>query len=779
MSVSGTGNSTYTFDTATNILVIVTAQNSELTIDLDSGNYSMAADSTITESYTENIGFSLIDNDGDQASAMVTFNIDREVQLLPELSNDTAQVDEAAMITGTDSASDAEVATGNIFSNDTIPDLTTLTDVTIAGGTTDTNVAGEITVTTAEGNTLVVDTDSGDYTYTLINALEHEGKTLTGDTIILANDDFEDAKDDHDDWVLSKEKDNKDGQLEIEGKSNTASKIFDFGSDYANETVNVQFDFEASKEWDAGNDTFRVDVNSIMISDIAYGGGDQADYNFDITLDENGQASFVLTTSNDDKKEKALIDDFTITGPEYMMSEVDTLIDSFTYTVTDFDGVDYSSNLDVTILDDKPTATPAEVNLVIEPITTNIAVIVDISSSMSNEDLKLTEDAIEAMITAYGDLGNVNVNIVQFYGNGNIQSGWIDADSGKALTLDTTKSGTDPEQGMRAMVENSYSGNQPTADQDVMYFFGDGDSYNAYESDFDAYLPTWNNFVNSGQIDKLFSYSVNTSSVLSDIVKIADNGENVVSQDAVNIDNVADLSDAVSSTAVPYVAGNLTSDVNGVALLDFGADGGHIETIIIGANSATYDENNIVQTISGEHGDFEINFDTGSYRYMPTDTVDSTETIEASIVDADGDSFDAILVSVNIEHAVEHNFDNTAPLDGGDGFDTVILDTGINLNFDDATMQSLSNIEKIDMVDGDHAITNLSLSDVLDMTDPGNTLEITGDDSDTLDINTSGWTQQSTVDNGDNTTYNYTTGSDGSGDSISLTVDDEIITTGM
>ncbi len=81
------------------------------------------------------------------------------------------------------------------------------------------------------------------------------------------------------------------------------------------------------------------------------------------------------------------------------------------------------------------------------------------------------------------------------------------------------------------------------------------------------------------------------------------------------------------------------------------------------------------------------------------------------------------------------------------------------------------------MTGGDHIINNLSLSDVLDMTDPGNTLEITGDSSDTLSVDTVGWTQTSAVDNGTNTTYEYS--HDGSSDSISLTVDDEIITTGI
>ena len=70
---------------------------------------------------------------------------------------------------------------------------------------------------------------------------------------------------------------------------------------------------------------------------------------------------------------------------------------------------------------------------------------------------------------------------------------------------------------------------------------------------------------------------------------------------------------------------------------------------------------------------------------------------------------------------------------------------------------------------------DLTLSDVLNMTETG-TLEVTGDISDTLNVDTSGWTPGTVTDNGDNThSYEYSSG----GDSITLTVDDQIDTTGM
>jgi len=376
LTVTGSGTSTHTFDATTNVVVITTANNSTLKIDLDDGDYLYQANPTLTTGYTELLGFELSDNDGDKARGIVTLNVNRESYPDSLLNDNAAIVYEEAIATGTNSVSTAEIATGNILSDDSIATDSILSNITIAGGVTDTSVAGVITVTTVEGNVLVVNSDSasanyGDYTYTLNNALDH----------------------------------------------------------------NVQ-----------GNDS---------------------------------------------------------------------VTDNFTYTTTDLNGFDWSASLAVQVVDDTPVATPQVVDLTIDPIVTNLSFIVDVSSSMSDQDLALTEQAISELISQYDGNGTVNVNIVQFYGNGNINSGWIDATSGDAVVLDTTRSGTDIEQGLRQMVNGSYSGNQPggtlytgtlpAANQDVMYFFGDGNTYNAYLTDFNAYLPNWNSFVTGGYIDKLFS----------------------------------------------------------------------------------------------------------------------------------------------------------------------------------------------------------------------------------------------------------------------------------
>ena len=124
-------------------------------------------------------------------------------------------------------------------------------------------------------------------------------------------------------------------------------------------------------------------------------------------------------------------------------------------------------------------------------------------------------------------------------------------------------------------------------------------------------------------------------------------------------------------------------------------------------------------------------------------------------------------------------------LDGGADFDTIVLSDGINLDFSDETIDTvINNIEKIDMTDnGSHTISNLSLDDILDMTatdsDGINSLTISGDLGDkviNLDTTSNGWTEVDGADSDFSDGKSYT---NDSGDSITLTVDEQIDTTGI
>jgi hypothetical protein len=307
---------------------------------------------------------------------------------------------------------------------------------------------------------------------------------------------------------------------------------------------------------------------------------------------------------------------------------------------------------------------------------------------------------------------------------------------------------------------------------------GDGNTYDDYKTDFDNFLPTWNNFVNSGTIDKLITYSIDDDDVLRDLEKLADNGEDVVSEYPIALSSIDDLPSAVQDSVVTPAHGYFSELID----MDFGADGGHIESITIGSVTETYDENDLVKILEGEQGDYRINFETGEYNYVPnqTPTEDVVEEITISAVDGDGDTVEeTVTVTIGVDEIL--TFDGTTDIDAGAGFDTLTIDGDINLDFSDANMANIANIEKIDMADGQHEISNLSLDDVLDITDTNNTLIISGDDADAVNsVNTNGWTKDTNhTDSDASDGFNEYVYDNGSGDSITLKVEENIDHTGL
>ncbi|WP_321779002.1 cadherin-like domain-containing protein [Sulfurimonas sp.] len=161
-------------------------------------------------------------------------------------------------------------------------------------------------------------------------------------------------------------------------------------------------------------------------------------------------------------------------------------------------------------------------------------------------------------------------------------------------------------------------------------------------------------------------------------------------------------------------------------------------------------------------------------------SIDVNEVADAQyqykVTDESGLESDVVDVVIDVETSTPMHLNEVQTVNN---FDTVILEDGIKLDFSDDNLERIENIEEIQM-NGNAEIIHLSLEDILDMTEPSNSLIITGNDTDSFDasnLNESGdWTQTSMVDNGDNTTYSY---SHSDGYSVELTIDEEIITTGM
>ncbi|EKT4465887.1 BapA prefix-like domain-containing protein [Pseudomonas putida] len=74
-------------------------------------------------------------------------------------------------------------------------------------------------------------------------------------------------------------------------------------------------------------------------------------------------------------------------------------------------------------------------------------------------------------------------------------------------------------------------------------------------------------------------------------------------------------------------------------------------------------------------------------------------------------------------------------IDGGAGFDTLLLANGIDLDYNAVGVGTLSNIERVDLGKGDSgSVLTLTAAEVDAITDANNTLQITGENNDTLNV---------------------------------------------
>lgn len=137
-------------------------------------------------------------------------------------------------------------------------------------------------------------------------------------------------------------------------------------------------------------------------------------------------------------------------------------------------------------------------------------------------------------------------------------------------------------------------------------------------------------------------------------------------------------------------------------------------------------------TIHGTNGDDTLSGSSGSDILIGLDGDDTLDGGAGSdaLVDANGNDtfvFDAADTLIN----------------GGIGIDTLVLAQDANIDFTalNTSNNPVHNMEVIDLgegaaLGGNHTLTNLSLQDVIDMTDTNNTLTIKGDGGDSVNIPT-------------------------------------------
>ncbi|MBN2817221.1 MAG: tandem-95 repeat protein, partial [Campylobacterales bacterium] len=805
---------TYTYDIVNNqitnslnadiisgaILTLTTSNQGGLELNFDTGVYEYQPDGTLAqgESRVEFIEFTAVDGDGDTSTGTATLNISRAAKEIPVLSADIATVDESAMSTGSDSTNIvtpaiSNVATGNIFANDTIPSGTSLSAITIDGAISSVDAGGVITVTTQEGNTLVVDKSTGDYTYTLINALEHYEKTEIANSAINDSDTFS----------------------TIYG-GNSVTREYDYGIGHAGHTVTVQMNIDVyNYRWEEGSDEVTVTLNGQ--NSVSQTLSDDGTILLNVVLDEFGKFVLDIDNNANNSNESLTINNFSVVGNDNIIiigAPLDTLVDSFTYSVTDRDGDVYSSTLDVTINDDVPSVNDeaaVSVSLVEAPVT-NILLTLDVSGSMSTtvggvSRLDIAKAALIDTIQAYENQGAANVNLTLFASSAvNVSNGWMSStaainyisglyldsndniryDNGDGNLTNDTIVGIDGQmtnyEDAVAVTASNYNLSLPDADKYVAYLISDGapTRENIEGSDVSGnvgqdsesgwidtpYLNSWNSFINSNNIAlEVIGIGTNLDETYLDMLQVIDGKTSTIVADETKLSEVM-------LSSVQSVQGSLYGNDSSAGIL-FGADGGNILEITYEGTTYSYDEANPVQSIVLSQGEMELDFETGNFTYTPTTTTSSdiVEDFIVSVTDSDGDTTLDKPLQLTISTDGAYAYDGSA-IDGEGGYDTVTFSAD-TINFDN--INNIVNVEALDLTVGDKTVS-ISLDDVLNITDANeHKLTIEGDSGDTLNVDTSGWTQDSVVDNGETTTYEYSKGSD----SISLTVDDQIDTTGM
>ncbi|MFO7581395.1 BapA/Bap/LapF family large adhesin [Guyparkeria sp.] len=204
---------------------------------------------------------------------------------------------------------------------------------------------------------------------------------------------------------------------------------------------------------------------------------------------------------------------------------------------------------------------------------------------------------------------------------------------------------------------------------------------------------------------------------------------------------VTQLDDFVVDGTAPAEGNLLENDVERVD-----EAGNPLEsTLSVSLDGITYEstESGEVELV-GEYGTLVVQ-PNGDYTYTPqgdlenfVDTLSDTFTYQVAY---DGGPTEEAELTVFVEPSNPANdlfvvdsatFD---PIDGEGGFDVLLLDGGFDLDFTDPATASVENIERVDLgaEDGPNNLT-LGSDEVIELTDDGDVLQITGDSEDTVTL---------------------------------------------
>ena len=368
------------------------------------------------------------------------------------------------------------------------------------------------------------------------------------------------------------------------------------------------------------------------------------------------------------------------------------LFDNISLVLTDDDTVNpdsQSATLSIRIIDDVPEAANIKHTLQEPPaVNSNVMIVLDMSGSMDTNPnvsgfstrLALAKDAIQQLINAYDDLGDVAVRLVTFNNSADSTPSssadvWLSASDALALINsigDTAGSGTTNYDAALLTAQSAFvsAGKIPGA-QNVAYFLSDGQpntsttwpgvsgsggsGINASEE------AAWEAFLNTNDI-KAYALGMGSGATQANLDPVAYNGFGAGSElDGIVVTDLSQLNAVLVGTVSSNVAsGNLFDHVT------FGADGAALNALVSVTHAGvTYNASdavaNLVTVNTAVGGKLVVNVLTGAYTYTsPLNvTADHDEVFTYQVKDSDGDLADANL-TVCLKDSVPIAYDNKA-----------------------------------------------------------------------------------------------------------------------
>ncbi len=395
-----------------------------------------------------------------------------------------------------------------------------------------------------------------------------------------------------------------------------------------------------------------------------------------IDLTDNGNGTYGYT--------------FTLYGPldHTNTTTEDTLTLDFSVAAND-GTVSSSVALPVVVEDDSPSLV-SEQTVNVASLNTNLMLTLDVSASMTElvgdtgqSRLAIAVAALNELIQSYDAAGNVMVRITLFETTAsNPQTTWITADAAQTYltSLLTSYYANDGDRWTNyhaavAATTSAYSSDgKIDGAQTVSYFVSDGEpnitttntiNRSGYDPLTTAEQAAWTTHVNANDI---VSYSVGiaatdtttTGRFYLALDPLAQNGATDSDLKPLMISDTSGLSAALQATLPTSYTGNLLVGTLAALAAGFGADGGHLLSLLVDGVTYTYDPDNSTTPVTASNGEavqfnaststltvdtdaggaFSVNVQTGAYSYDPPNDLSTfrSEDIGYTVADADGDT---------------------------------------------------------------------------------------------------------------------------------------------